>query len=46
MMSEPRTIGQSMQLLMVSMYLERIGDHATNVAEWVYYIVEGKKPKK
>jgi phosphate transport system protein len=45
MMSEPRTIGQSMQLLMVSMYLERIGDHATNVAEWVYYIVEGKKPK-
>ncbi len=45
MMGDPKIISQSMQLLMVSMYLERIGDHATNVSEWVYYIVEGKKPK-
>ncbi|MFP4456481.1 MAG: phosphate signaling complex protein PhoU [Clostridia bacterium] len=45
MIGDPKIISQSMQLLMVSMYLERIGDHATNVAEWVYYIVEGKKPK-
>ncbi len=45
MMSDPKVINQSMQLLMVSMFLERIGDHATNICEWVYYIVDGKKPK-
>jgi phosphate transport system protein len=44
MMSEPKIISQSMQLLMVSMFLERIGDHATNIAEWTHYIVTGKKP--
>ena len=30
-------------LLMIAKYFERIGDHATNIAEWVIYCVTGKK---
>lgn len=30
-------------LLMVAKYFERIGDHATNIAEWVIYSLENKK---
>lgn len=30
-----------MDLLMISKYLERIGDHATNIAEWVEYTITG-----
>ena len=29
-------------LLMVAKYFERIGDHATNIAEWVIYSINGK----
>ncbi len=32
-----------LDLLMIDKYLERIGDHATNIAEWVIYSVEGHK---
>lgn len=32
-------------LLMVAKYLERIGDHATNIAEWVEYSITGQHPK-
>ena len=32
-------------LLMIAKYLERIGDHATNVAEWVEYSLTGTHPK-
>ena len=32
----------AIDLLMVCKYLERIGDHATNVAEWVYYSITGE----
>lgn len=35
---------QCMDLLMVAKYLERIGDHATNVAEWVEYSLTGQHP--
>lgn len=35
---------QGVDLLMVAKYLERIGDHATNVAEWVEYAVTGVHP--
>ena len=35
---------QSLDLLMVAKYLERIGDHATNVAEWVEYSITGVHP--
>ena len=34
----------SLDLLMVAKYLERIGDHATNVAEWVEYSITGNPP--
>ena len=33
------------QLLMVAQFLERIGDHATNLNEWVIYMVTGKIPE-
>ena len=35
---------QGLDLLMVAKYLERIGDHATNVAEWVEYSISGVHP--
>ena len=35
---------QGLDLLMVAKYLERIGDHATNVAEWVEYSITGNHP--
>lgn len=41
MMENPRTIGESAQLLFVARSIERIADHATNVAEMVYYAVTG-----
>ena len=31
----------ALDLLMISKYFERIGDHATNIAEWVIYAVTG-----
>lgn len=33
--------GQATDLLMVAKYLERIGDHATNIAEWVIFSIRG-----
>lgn len=32
---------RALDLMMVSKYLERIGDHATNIAEWVIFSVTG-----
>ena len=32
----------SVDILMVAKYFERIGDHATNIAEWVYFSINGK----
>ncbi|HEY8449770.1 MAG TPA: phosphate signaling complex protein PhoU [Bacillota bacterium] len=43
MMSNPATIEQATQLLMVAQHLERVGDHATNLAEWVVYLVQGER---
>ena len=37
MMENPHNIGQSAHLLFVAKNLERVGDHATNIAEMVYY---------
>ncbi|MCI0443157.1 phosphate signaling complex protein PhoU [bacterium] len=42
MISDPRTIQVGMQLILVSRHLERIADHATNIAEDVVYLVEAK----
>ena len=36
--------GAGLDMLMVAKYLERIGDHATNVAEWVEYSITGIHP--
>lgn len=36
---------QAMELLMVAKYLERIGDHAVNVSEWVVFSITGKHKK-
>ena len=33
-----------LDMIMVAKYLERIGDHATNVAEWVEYSITGNHP--
>ena len=45
MMEDPKTITRSVQLILVSRHLERIADHATNIAEDVIYLVEGKTIK-
>ncbi len=41
MAEDPHTISQSMGLIMVAKALERIGDHATNIAERAIYYIEG-----
>ena len=39
---DPAPISRTMRLLFVSKYLERIGDHATNIAEMVIFMVKGR----
>lgn len=41
MKDKPDEIAQCIDFLMIAKYLERMADHATNVAEWVIYSVEG-----
>ena len=41
MMEDPRNIGPSTHLLFMAKNIERIGDHATNIAEDLYYLVHG-----
>ena len=42
MMEDPRNITPCTHLLFIAKNLERIGDHATNIAEMVYYAVTGE----
>jgi phosphate transport system protein len=42
MLEDPRNITSCIHLLFCAKNIERIGDHATNVAETVYYLVEGR----
>lgn len=43
MMADPRTIQRALALILISRNLERVGDHATNIAEEVIYLVEGRE---
>ncbi len=42
MVQDPTTVSRAMKIGFVVQYLERIGDHATNIAEMVIYLVEGR----
>jgi phosphate transport system protein len=42
MMADPRTIPRALRLILISRFMERVADHATNIAEMVVYMVEGK----
>ena len=42
MMADPTTIPRALDLVLISRHLERIADHATNIAEDVIYIARGE----
>jgi phosphate transport system protein len=42
MMADPATIPRALALILISRNLERVGDHATNIAEEVIYMVQGR----
>jgi phosphate transport system protein len=42
MMEDPKTIPRAIRLILISRFLERVADHATNIAEMVIYMVESK----
>lgn len=42
MIEDPKTVSRALHLLLISRNLERIADHATNIAEDVVYYVEGR----
>jgi phosphate transport system protein len=42
MMSDPRSIERALALILIARHLERIADHATNIAEDVIYMTQGK----
>lgn len=45
MMEDPRNITYCTHLIFIAKNLERIGDHVTNVAEYVFFILEGEGPE-
>ncbi len=42
MAEDPKTISRATKILLISKYLERIADHATNIAEMVVFMVDGR----
>ena len=42
MISDKELVNQGTQILFVSKYLERIGDHVTNICEWIIFLKKGK----
>lgn len=42
MMEDPRLITRSLDMLFIAKSIERVGDHATNVSEYVVYMVKGR----
>ena len=45
MMEDPRTIGACAHLMFMAKNIERIGDHATNIAENTWFVVHGDMPE-
>ncbi|WP_454624242.1 phosphate signaling complex PhoU family protein [Bradyrhizobium cenepequi] len=43
MMEDPRNISSCTHLLFCAKNIERMGDHITNIAEAIYYVVEGRE---
>ncbi len=43
MRERPETVPQATHLLFVANYIERVADHATNLGEWVIYMVTGER---
>ena len=46
MIQDSNNIAQGTKLTNIVARIERIGDHATNLAEWVFYLVTGEKIQK
>ena len=44
--NDPENAEQAIRFMMITKYLERIGDHAVNIGEWVEYAITGSHPKK
>jgi phosphate transport system protein len=42
MMEDPKTIPRAIRLILIARFLERVADHATNIAEMVVYMVDSK----
>jgi len=42
MMEDPKTIPRAIRLMLIARFLERVADHATNIAEMVIYMVDSK----
>ncbi len=42
MTEDPRTIGAALEIVFIAKSIERIGDHAKNIAEFVVHVVKGK----
>jgi phosphate transport system protein len=43
MTRDAANIKQATYLLFIARYLERIGDHATNLSEWIVYMITGER---
>jgi phosphate transport system protein len=46
MMEDPRNITPCAHLLFIAKNIERIGDHVTNIAERVVFVVQGRMPQR